>query len=161
MSVKSLLKYCTNLPRISLKPKQEIITEKSVSNRLYVLHQGVLEVHRGDEAISMVTEPGAVFGEMSVLLAIPHTANVRAVTASSVYVVDNASTYLGQHPEFLLPIAQILASRLRNSTTYLVDLKKQFKDQTDHFAMVDEVLESMAHEQMGDFTPDEDLPIDP
>ncbi|MEP3204278.1 MAG: cyclic nucleotide-binding domain-containing protein [Rhizobiaceae bacterium] len=159
--MKSLLQYCSGLPKISLDPNQEIISEQSVTNRLYVLEEGVLEVHRDEEPISMVNEPGAVFGEMSVLLSIPHTANVRAVTASSVYVVDDASTYLEKHPEFLMPIAQILASRLRNSTTYLVDLKKQFKDHSDHFAMVDEVLESMAHEQVESFTPDEDLPIDP
>lgn len=159
--MKALLQYCNNLPKISLEPEQKIICEDGFTDRLYVLCDGLLEVYRDEETISMVSEPGSVFGELSVLLSIPHTANVRAVTASSVYVIDGANDYLGQHPEFLLPIAQMLAGRLRNSTTYLVDLKKQFKGHRDHFAMVDQVLESMSHEQLEVFTPDEDLPVDP
>ena len=159
--MKSLLQFCTDLPKVSLEPGQEILTENGLTNQLYVLEKGVLEVYRDEETISMVTEPGAVFGEISVLLAIPHTASVRVAVASDVFIVNDAEEYLAQNPEFLLPIAKLLAGRLRNSTTYLVDLKKQFKEHSDHFGMVDEVLESMSHEQEEVFTPDEDLPIDP
>ena len=159
--MKSLLQHCTQLPKISLAPGQVILSQDEQTNQLYILADGVIEVYKGEETITMVAEPGAIFGEMSVLLGGPHTASVRAAAASQVYVVDDADAYLAAHPEFLLPISRMLASRLRNSTTYLIDLKKQFKDHSDHFAMVDEVLESMAHEQEEIFTPDGDLPIDP
>lgn len=156
-----LLQYCQDLPKLTLIEGQVIVAENEETNQLFVLESGVLEVYRDGETITMASEPGAVFGEMSVLLSIPHTASVRAVSKSTVYRVDDARTYLGNNPHFLLPIARLLASRLRNSTTYLIDLKKQFKDHSDHFAMVDEVLESMAHEQEEVFTPDSELPIDP
>lgn len=159
--MKSLHKFCAELPRVNLAAGQEILREGEQSNQLYVLDEGVLEVHRGDETIAITNEPGAIFGEMSVLLAMPHTASVRAVSESHVFIVDDAIAYLENNPAFLLPIARLLASRLRNSTTYLVDLKKQFKEHKDHFSMVDEVLESLSHEQEEVFTPDEDLPIDP
>jgi CRP/FNR family cyclic AMP-dependent transcriptional regulator len=41
--------------------------------------------------IATVTEPGAVFGELSVLLDQPHTADVRALEASQFYVADAAT----------------------------------------------------------------------
>jgi CRP-like cAMP-binding protein len=159
--MKSLHKFCKDLPKVELDIGEEILSEGSRSNQLYVLDEGVIEVHRGEETIAMVNEPGAIFGEISVLLSTPHTASVRAASRARVFVVEDAIAYLEENPSFLLPIARLLASRLRNSTTYLVDLKKQFKEQKDHFAMVDEVLESLAHEQEEVFTPDEELPIDP
>ena len=159
--MKSLLQHCQDLPRVSLAPGQIILAENGQTNQLYVLEKGVIEVYRGDETITMVAEPGAIFGEMSVLLDIPHTASVRATVESQAFLVNDASSYLASNPDFLLPIARMLANRLRNSTTYLIDIKKQFKEHSDHFGMVDEVLETMAHEQEEIFTPDEDLPIDP
>ena len=45
-----------------------------------------------------VTEPGAVFGELSVLLDQPHTADVRAVTASQFHVADAASLLRATRP---------------------------------------------------------------
>lgn len=157
----SILEHCTSLPVRTIDAGGVLITEGGLSDQLFVLRKGTLEVHRNNDTIAMATEPGAVFGEMSVLLQIPHTASVRAVHKSEVYEASNARVFLEENPEFLLPIAQLLASRLRNSTTYLVDLKRQFRDHSDHFAMVDQVLESMAYDQNQSFTPDEQLPADP
>ena len=71
------------------------------------------------------------------------------------------STRLGRHPELALPIARLLARRLQNVTSYLVDLKRQFGDRTDHLGMVEEVLESLAHEQGSGFIPASELPAEP
>ncbi|MBW8636116.1 cyclic nucleotide-binding domain-containing protein [Hoeflea sp. WL0058] len=136
------------------------MTEGHRSDRLFVLAEGALEVYRGDVSIAMVTEPGSVFGEMSILLDVDHTANVRAATDAKVHIVDGAKRFIEDNPSFLLPIAHLLAMRLNNSTAYLVDLKRQFQDYKDHFGMVDEVLESLAHEQEEQFMPDDELPDD-
>ena len=69
------------------------------------------------------------------------------------HVIDDAIARLRSNPALLLPIAQLLARRLRSSTTYLVDLKKQFEHHRDHFGMMDEILESLSHQQGGDFKP--------
>jgi len=136
------------------------MTEGHRSDRLFVLAEGALEVYRGDVSIAMVTEPGSVFGEMSILLDADHTANVRAATDAKVHIVDGAKKFIEDNPSFLLPIAHLLAMRLSNSTAYLVDLKRQFQEYKDHFGMVDEVLESFAHEQDDQFMPDDELPDD-
>ena len=48
--------------------------------------------------IALVDDAGAVFGEMSALLDIPHTTSVRAVTAAVVHVVDDPGGLLRAQP---------------------------------------------------------------
>ena len=48
--------------------------------RLFVLAAGTVEVLRGDTRVALISDAGAVFGEMSILLNTPHTATVRTVT---------------------------------------------------------------------------------
>jgi len=110
----------------------------------------------------MVTNtPGAILGEMSILLDTPHTATVRTVSPATMYVVENAAEFLQAHPELALVIARLLAQRLNAATTYLVDLKQQFEGRRDHLGMVDEVLDSLIHQQHAEFTPGSDRQPDP
>ena len=159
--MKTILEHCSVLPQIHFEEGEVLLAEGISSDKLFVLCEGVIEVFRADDTIAMVSEPGAVFGEMSVLLGIEHTASVRTKSASTLYLIEGAKKFLAQNPAFLMPVACMLAARLRNSTTYLIDLKRQFRDQGDHFTMVDQVLESMAHDQEHHFTPDDQLPVDP
>jgi len=47
-----------------------------------------LKSSKGDTVVAIITEPGAVLGEMSVLLDQPHTATVRAASDSAVYEIQ-------------------------------------------------------------------------
>jgi CRP/FNR family transcriptional regulator, cyclic AMP receptor protein len=157
----SLLELCRGCPQRELAPGAVLIEEGERSGRLFVLAAGTLEVYRGDVAFATATEPGAVFGEMSVLLDLPHTASVRALTPTRVHVVERAAEFLEAHPDAALPIAMLLARRLQHATSYLVDLKHQFQGYQDHFGMIDEVLESFTHQQDESFPPADELPPDP
>ena len=55
-----------------------VVHEGGRTGHLYVLIEGRLEVIKGDTVVASIAEPGAVLGEMSVLLDQPHTATVRA-----------------------------------------------------------------------------------
>ena len=131
------------------------------SGRLFVLIGGQVEVVRGRERVAIVGEPGAVFGEMSILLGRPHTATVRAITPVRAYVLEDAAEFLRSHPEIGFHLAKLLAQRLNAATTYLVDIKRQFEGERDHFGMVGEVLESLMHQPEGDFTPTPESRADP
>src|SRR5262249_12628086 len=76
--------------------------------------------------IATVTEPGAVFGELSVLLDQPHTADVRALETSQFYVAD-AATLLRVDPIALLYVATVLARRLDDANQALVELRRQLE----------------------------------
>ena len=57
--------------------------------------------------------------------------------------------------------AKLLAQRLNAATTYLVDLKRQFEGQGNHFGMVGEVLETLIHQQSEEFTSGPEAEADP
>ena len=162
----SILEHCQGLDQRRFAAGELLIEEDRNSGRLFVLVDGVAKVFRNDSSdgetdIVTVAEPGSIFGEMSALLGLPHTASVRAMTDTQAYVVENAAAFLQSRPEFTLPVAQLLARRLHSATSYLVNLKQQFQDFENHFGMVDEVLESLTHQQDEDFAPTDEIPPDP
>ena len=98
-----------------------LVEQGGRTGQIYVLRDGQLEVVRDGRHVTMIRTPGAVIGEMSVLLDLPHTATVRAVTAVDYFVIDNAAEVLGAHPEFLLQIARLLAQRVNATTALLTE----------------------------------------
>ena len=66
------------LPVVTYEAGETVIAEGSRTGRLLILGKGVVAIVKEDTEIAQVTEPGAVFGELSLLLDKPHTAEVRA-----------------------------------------------------------------------------------
>ena len=66
--MREILDYCSGGTRRAAPAGTEVIHEGGNTGHLYVLIEGRLEVVRGDTVVAAITEPGAVFGEMSVLL---------------------------------------------------------------------------------------------
>ena len=151
--MQSMVEQVSGSPVVDIAAGEVFIRDGEKSDKIFVLIEGTIEVFREDVEIAVASRPGAVFGEMSLLLDVPHTASVRALEPSRLHVIENATAYLRDHPTLSLPIAQLLARRLQNATTYLVDLKHQFQHHDDHFGMVDEVLESLIHSQAGASSP--------
>jgi len=160
--MQSILQYCAaaGAPERRLEPGAVLLVEGETSGQLYVLKDGTIEVMRGDIVVAIATQPGAVFGEMSALLAKPHSATVRAASPATVYAFEHSATFLRAHPDIAYCVARLLAQRLQAATTYLVDLKQQYEGHDNHFGMVDEVLEALIHHQ-GDFLPGSDRQPDP
>jgi len=143
----TVLHACQDLPIQAFAAGEVLVAEGSPPGVLYVLASGSVEILKGDVQITTVAEPGAFFGEMSVLLATPHTATVRALEPSTFHVVDDPLGFLQAHPGSAFELARLLARRLHFVNSYLVDLKRQFADHGDHLSMVDEVLETLVHHQ--------------
>jgi CRP-like cAMP-binding protein len=158
--VSSFEDFCGDLPLIAIPPGQALLGENEYSGRLYVLWEGVVEVVKRGVQVNVVTERGAIFGEMSALLGAPHMATVRALTPCQVRVIEGGDAFLQMHPELSYVLAKLLAHRLNGVTSYLVDLKRQFESHSNHLGMVDEILEALAHEQKREFTPGSDRDSD-
>jgi len=159
--MQGILDYCAGADQLRLSAGDFLITEGERSGRLYVLISGQVEVVKGDTIVASVAEPGAIFGEMSILLGLDHSASVRAVTTSELYVIADATTFLRDKPELVLLIAKLLARRLSAATSYLADLKRQYAHQGNHLAMVGDVLQSMINLPPAEITPGSDLQSDP
>jgi CRP-like cAMP-binding protein len=138
-----------------------VIHEGGTTGHLFVLIAGRLEVIKGDTIVASVTEPGAMVGEMSVLLDQPHTATVRAASDSTVYEFGDAAAFLRDQPAVALLIARMLAQRLNVANTYLADIMHQYADHGDHLAMVGEILQSMINLPPITVSPGSDRQSDP
>jgi len=154
--VSTILDLCANLPETAFDPGTVLLTEGAQTGLLYILVAGSVEILKGDFQVDVVAEPGAIFGEISALLGIPHMATVRSLTPARAYRIGDAASFLDAHPELALEIARLLAQRLNGVTSYLVDLKRQFDDEASHLGMVDEVLETLVHQQRQSFVPGSD-----
>ncbi len=143
----SILDLFQHLPQQRFETGEFLIKEGERHNKLLILVQGGLEVLKGDLRVAVSRKPGAVFGEISVLLNVPHTASVRAMEPSNCHVLEDPLSFLEGHPQAALHVSKILARRLDSLTRYLVDVKEQFREQEGHISMVDEVLETLLHFQ--------------
>ncbi len=156
-----MLDACHDLPVRTFGAGETVLADGTRSGVLYVLVSGVVAVMKGDVEINTISDPGALFGEVSALLDAPHTATVRALEPSTFRVAEDPLAFLRSRPEIALEMSRLLARRLHFVTTYLADIKRQFEGSGDHLAMVDEVLESLVHHQEQEASPGSDRCPDP
>ncbi|MGV3489808.1 MAG: Crp/Fnr family transcriptional regulator [Devosia sp.] len=135
-----ILDYCKGREVHSFRPGHVLIKEAGQEGKLFVLIEGQVEVLRKDTQVSYIDEPGSIFGEMAVLLDMPSSATVKALSSVKVYIIDDALSFLGGAPEVALYVATLLARRLYYTTTYLVDLQQQAEGKRDDLDLVDKIL---------------------
>jgi CRP-like cAMP-binding protein len=157
----AILDLCKDLPERAFRKGEVLLEEGKRAGVLYILVSGAIEVVKGDVQINTVSDPGAFFGEMSVLLDAPHMATVRALEDSTFFVAEDPVAFLRSNPEIAMELSRLLARRLHYVTSYLVDLKRQFEGSGDHLEIVDEVLEGLVHHQEPEATPGSDRYPDP
>jgi CRP/FNR family cyclic AMP-dependent transcriptional regulator len=113
-------------PLTTYQAGENVFVAGSRTDRLLFLRNGAVAVLKEGIEIAKVTEPGAVFGELSALLDQPHTADVRALETSQFHIA-NADALLAQDPIALLYVAAILARRLDGANHILIELKSQLQ----------------------------------
>ncbi|SMQ85664.1 Cyclic nucleotide-binding domain-containing protein [Devosia lucknowensis] len=138
-----ILDYCADLGEVRFKSGQVMLPEGERLGKLLVLIEGQVEVIRERTQVTHVDEPGSIFGEMAVLLDMPHSATVKALSEVRAYEIPDALTFLEAHPEMSLHIATMLARRLYYTTSYLVDLQQQAAGKRQDLDLVDQILASL------------------
>jgi CRP-like cAMP-binding protein len=159
--MRGILDYCSGGIQRDVPAGTLVIHEGGRTGHLYVLIEGRLEVVKGDTVVASIAEPGAVFGEMSVLLDQPHTATVRAASDSTIYEFSDAESLLRDQPAVALLVARLLAQRLNVATSYLADIKRQYAGHGNHLAMVGDLLQSMINLPPTQVSPGSDRQSDP
>lgn len=159
--MRAILDHFTGGQEMLLAAGQLLIRQGESTGHLYVLVDGRLDVIKGDTVVATVAEPGAILGEMSVLLKQPHTATVRAAVDTEIYQINDAARFLRKQPEVAMMVATQLAQRLNAATTYLADIKQQYAGHGTHLAMVGDVLESLVNVPPAKAEPGSDRQPDP
>jgi CRP-like cAMP-binding protein len=101
------------LPVVTYQVGETVIAYGSRTARLLILKKGAVAIIKEDTEIAKVTEPGAVFGELSILLDQPNKVDVRALETSQFHVADTA-VLLTQNP-IAAYVAMVLAGQLDNA----------------------------------------------
>jgi len=147
-----MLARSAHLPEVEFAAGDPVVTEGGESGELWVLVSGALTVRKGDELVNTITRPGAIVGEISVLLGSSHGATVEAAEPSRLRVARDGRSFLGEDPDLLREVAVGLAERLNFVTTYLADLKHQYGD-APGLSMVSDVLTRLAAHQQAPARP--------
>jgi len=103
-----------------------LFVEGDESQDLYFLVSGHLEVLKGDKKIAEITEPGALFGELSFLLGAKRTATLQAENEVRVLRIpkNEVSTFLKEFPAVAEKITEIIARRLDESSQAVYGLRQ-------------------------------------
>ncbi len=129
------------LPVATYQVGETVFAAGSRTGRLLILKNGAVVIVKDNVEIATVAEPGAVFGELSILLDQPHTAQVRALETSQFLVAD-AATLLVQDPVAALYVATVLARRLDGANRVFIQLKSQLEAGQSH-SVVAKTVEKM------------------
>ena len=120
----NILPLTKSHPVRTLKAGDILMEAGEAGGELYVLQSGRLSVVRDGIEIATIGEPGALIGEMSVLLGVDHSATVRALKAAEVRVIENGIGFLEQTPIVALHVATLACQRLDATSALVVQLRK-------------------------------------
>ena len=109
------------LPVESYDAGATVFAEGTKTGRLMILKSGAVRIMKGEVEFAQVSEPGAVFGELSALLDVPHSADVIALEPCEFHVADAEA--LLQDPVALLYVTTVLARRIDAANQGLLQLK--------------------------------------
>jgi CRP/FNR family cyclic AMP-dependent transcriptional regulator len=142
----SMLELAAHLPSVAYAPGDIIVAEGGTEGGLWVLESGALNVRKGGVLVNSITTPGALIGEISLLLSIPFSATVEASTPTVMRYAVDGQAFLSAEPAILRLLAVGLAERLNFVTSYLADLKHQYGD-APGLSMVSDVLRKLSQRQ--------------
>lgn len=141
--MQDMLALTAALPEVRLAPGEALVREGGRGGGLWILVSGALRVRKGETAVNTVSAPGAVIGEMSLLLGRPYSATVEALESSVLRHAADGHALLAADPAITRLVAVGLAERLDFVTTYLADLQHQYGD-APGLTMVGDVLNQLA-----------------
>lgn len=141
-----MLSLTTHLPAVTVPAGETVIREGGLDRTIWVLERGVLNVRKGGMVVNVISQAGAVVGEISVLLGTPYGADVETATDCVLRRADDGAALLASHPAITSLVAAGLAERLNFVTSYLVDLKHQYGD-APGLAMIPDVLRELSQRQ--------------
>jgi len=131
----------SSLPLETYQAGDVILRKGQIAGKVFILKEGAVEVVDDDERIALASEPGAVFGELGVLLDQPPMADVRVLEPSTFYVAAG-KVFLRVHREAALHVATILARRLVSAHRNLDKLRRRLTpEQRD--GMLEEMVDAV------------------
>ena len=145
--VSDMLSLSAHLPVVEVDAGTVIVSEGGESTSIWILMSGSLRVFKGDVSVNTVTVPGAIIGEVSLLLGVAHGATVVAMEPSRFRFAADGNALIFSDPQITRLIAVGFGRASSNFlTTYLADVKEQYGGAAG-LSIVSDVLAELAHRQ--------------
>ena len=140
----SILALVTGQPARTLAARETLIEAGEAGGELYVLERGRLVVERDGVTLATITEPGALIGEMSVLLGVDHSATVRAEAPTTIRVIADAMPFLERTPLMALHVATLACERLDRTSALLVELRKETEGRASEQGLLSRIFGALS-----------------
>ena len=157
----SLLDLASDLPEVVYPDGAVLFIEGRRHGEIVILVEGQVRITKAGVDIGLVSEPGAVLGEVGVLLDVPATATATAVGRCVCRRAADPYAFLHDKPAFTLAMAVTLARRLDLVTGFLADLQNQYADRSDSLGVVAEVLGALSQHRGEPIEPGSERVPDP
>lgn len=148
--MEGLLKLVEDRPVRTVAAGETLINQGSPGGDLFILEQGRLAIERDGVKIATAANPGALLGEMAILLGRATTATVRAERQTRVRVIADARAALAADAELSLHVAQLIAGKLDATSAYLVTLSRKHDGKTEK-GLISSMMAALAMPAGGDF----------
>jgi CRP-like cAMP-binding protein len=139
----------TAYPIVAFAEGELVLRQGAVTERLLFLSEGAVDIVRGEVTLARVSEPGAVLGEMAVILGRPHSADVWTAAPSRCHVVEDAERLLRADPELALYVMTVLARRLDAVNDLLIEARARVGEAGPQRGFLAETLESLGRAMRG------------
>ncbi|MEM7023774.1 MAG: cyclic nucleotide-binding domain-containing protein [Pseudomonadota bacterium] len=121
----SILDSLSTVPLVEFAEGDLLLRQGDHTERLLFLKDGAVEILRDGAVLASVSEPGAVFGDMAVILGRPHSADVLATQPSLCHVIENPAQRLKADPALALYVMTVLATRLDAVNGSLIEARER------------------------------------
>jgi CRP/FNR family transcriptional regulator, cyclic AMP receptor protein len=133
----------TAFPIVTFAAGELMLRQGTVTERLLFLSEGAVDIVRDEVTLARVAEPGAVLGDMAVILGRPHSADVWASAPSRCHVIEDAAKVLKAEPELALYVMTVLAGRLDAVNGHLIEARTRLGDAGPQRGFWAETLEDL------------------
>lgn len=125
--IEQFLQTVSHIPEHEVEAGKIVLRQGERRGQLWILTSGSVEIIKNETPICKVSEKGAIFGELSVLLRTFQLATVKTVEASTFHVVEDAETFLSNNSTAAVVLAKMLAKRLALLDSNFSQLKKDYE----------------------------------
>ena len=147
--MREILSFCSSEKSTTIPDHTSIIEEGTKTGAIFILIEGRIDIIKNGASVAILSEPGTIIGEISLLQDCPHTATCRSLGEVKMYSIMNGKEFLLKNLNIFWLISQDLANKLQLTTSCLASFSSDVQNYSKfelnrQLNFVDEVIGSVS-----------------